>query len=140
MTEQYRSETEIVSIVRDFESCKTAKDQFTHRSHLTVAAWYLANFSLADATQKMRDGLLRFLDHHGVGHDKYNETVTKFWLRMVQKTIAQEKPNASVLETTNAVLGKLSDSRLVFEYYSESRLRSAEAKQGWQEPDLKTLQ
>ena len=81
MAGYYKDVREIEAVVNGFESCTTAKDDFSHRSHLTVAAYYLHGSNELDATQRMRAGLLRFLDHHGVGRAKFHETLTIFWIR-----------------------------------------------------------
>jgi hypothetical protein len=135
----YKDVREIEAVVNGFEWCSTAKDDFTHRSHLTVAAYYLHYSNEIDATQSMRAGLLRFLDHHGVGRTKFHETLTLFWIRTVCAFIERLDPKLPLLEMTNAVIASLGDSRLVFEYYSEELLRADETRNGWVAPDLKDL-
>ena len=136
MTLPYESESEIEAIVKAFESCTTGKDEFNHREHLVVAAWYLHKSTPEDAFEKMRMGLLRFLDYHKVGRAKYNETLTMFWIKQVQKVLEQAEPQMSLPDLTNRVLGHLSNSRLALLYYSEERLWSEEARSRWVEPDL----
>lgn len=137
MAQHYENESEIDAVLAGFESCTTAKDDFTHRSHLTVAVYYLHDLSQPRATEKMRTGLLLFLDHHGVGREKFHETLTVFWIKTVRDFLVRLSPELSLLEMTNRAIESLSDSRLVFEYYSEELLRSDEAKNRWVEPDLK---
>ncbi len=92
MTGYYKNVQEIEAVVNGFESCATAKEDFTHRSHLTVAVYYLHRSDQAEATQRMRAGLLRFLDHHGVGRAKFHETLTIFWIRTVSAFL--ERPGS----------------------------------------------
>jgi hypothetical protein len=139
MVQHYENESEIDEVVAGFESCTTAKEDFTHRSHLTVAVYYLHDLGQPRATDKMRAGLFRFLDHHGVGREKFHETLTIFWIKTVRDFLVSLSPELSLLEKTNTTIESLSDSRLVFEYYSEELLRSDEAKNRWLEPDLKDL-
>ncbi len=139
MAGYYTNVREIEAVVDGFESCTTAKDDFTHRSHLTVAAYYLHCFNQPDATQRMRSGLLRFLDHHGVGRAKFHETLTVFWIRALSALLERLDQKLPLLEMTNAVIKSLGDSRLVFEYYSEELLRTDETRNGWVAPDLKDL-
>ncbi|HYN25925.1 MAG TPA: hypothetical protein VES69_12865 [Pyrinomonadaceae bacterium] len=138
MTHYYENQSEIEAVVEGFESCVTAKDDFTHRSHLTVAVYYLHN-AQTEATEKMRAGLLRFLDHHGVGRAKFHETLTIFWIRTVSAFLERLDQKLPLLEMTNAVIESLGDSRSVFEYYSEGLLRTDESRNGWVAPDLKDL-
>ena len=139
MTMSYESESEIEAIVRAFESCTTGRDEFNHQGHLVVAAWYLHKSTPEAAFDKMRTGLLRFLDHHKVGRAKYNETLTMFWIKVVQNVFQQVEPDVSFLDLTNTILGRLGNSRLVLQYYSEKLLWSEEARNRWVEPDLRKL-
>jgi hypothetical protein len=112
MKDHYQSEHEIEAVVTGFEECTTGKDEFTHLSHLTVAVYYLRQSSSDQAFGKMRSGLFRFLEHHGVGRAKYNEQVTLAWLSLIQGVIEQMDPGLSLLAVTNAVLERLGNSRI----------------------------
>lgn len=112
MRNHYQTEPEIDAVVVGFEQCTTGKDEFTHLSHLTVAAYYLRNSTPDQAFQKMSAGLFRFLDHHGVGRTKYNEQLTRAWLVLVQGVIDQLDPKLSLVATTNIVLDRLGSSRI----------------------------
>jgi hypothetical protein len=135
----YKDIHEIEVVIDGFESCTTTKEDFTHRSHLTVATYYLHESDELDATNRMRTGLLRFLDHHGVGRAKFHETLTIFWIKLVAALVERLDRKLSLLEVTNAVVTSLGDSRFVFDYYSEGLLWSDEARNGWIAPDLKKL-
>jgi hypothetical protein len=112
MTDRYQTQKEIDAVVRGFEQCTTGKDEFTHLSHLTVAVYYLRTSTPEETFQKMRTGLFRFLDHHGVGRGKYNEELTRSWLAVIQSLIEQMDPDLSLLAVTNAVLERFGDSRI----------------------------
>ena len=139
MSNFYKSKAEIEAVVQGFESCTTPASGFTHRAHLTVAVWYLAQGTASDALRQVRAGIFRFLDHHQVGREKYNETLTQFWTRLVRQCLDELNPNCSLLEAANAVIEALGDSQVVAEYYTSERLWSDEAWQAWVEPDLKQL-
>lgn len=139
MAHFYKDVSEIEAVVEGFETCTTAKDDFTHHSHLTVAAYYLDSSNELEATQRMRTGLHRFLDYHGVGRAKFHETLTVFWIRTVSAFLDRLDRKFTLLEKTNAVVGSLGDSRLVLEYYSEELLWADETRSGWVAPDLKDL-
>jgi len=115
MGNHYQTEQEIEAVVAGFEQCTTGKDEFTHLSHLTVAVYYLRHSTPDGAFQKMRSGLLRFLDHHGVGRTKYKEQLTRSWITLVQSVIEQMGRDLSLLAATNAVLERLGDLRIPFE-------------------------
>jgi len=139
MSIPYQSQSEIEAVIRGFESCTTPKDDFPHQSHLTVAVSYLHDSGLEQATERMRKALLRFLEHHGVGQEKYNETLTIFWLRLIDNKINELGADLSLLELTNLLISALANSGIVFEYYSPERLNSPEAKRSWIEPELKSF-
>ena len=109
----YKDEHEIEAVVAGFEQCATAKDKFTHLSHLTVAVYYLRRSTPEEAFQKMRSGLFRFLDYHGVDRAKYREDLTRNWIALVQSVLEDMKPDDSLLVVTNVVLERLGDPRLI---------------------------
>jgi len=135
----YTTEAAILEVVAGFELCTTSKDGFPHSSHLVVAVWYLHQTDLFGATELMRNGLKRFLKHHEIDEAKYNETITSFWLRLVDQVLRELPQKRSIWQSTNAVLEALNDSLMVFEYYSRERLFSEEARTNWLEPDLRPL-
>ena len=100
----YQSEAEIEEIVRGFESCETGADDFRHPQHLVVAVWYLHTMDRDAALDRMRSGLLRFLDHHEVDQGKYSEKVTVFWIDKITEKLKELGTDASVVEKCNAVL------------------------------------
>lgn len=122
MRDHYQNEQEIDAVVAGFEECTTGKDEFTHLSHLTVAVYYLRNLTSEQAFEKMRSGLFRFLDHHGVGRAKYNEQLTLSWITLIRSVIEKMDPNLSLLAVTNAVLERLGDSRIPIEGDHEARV------------------
>ena len=138
MSGYYNSELELQAIVRGFESCTTAETDFPHRSHLVVATWYLNDATVPEALGKMRASILRFLEHYRI-EGKYNETITLFWIIIIERLLRGLDAQLSLLERTNAVVESLNDPRLMFEYYSKERLWSPEAMREWVEPDLKAL-
>lgn len=113
MANPYQSEDEIEAVVRGFELCTRKKDEFTHREHLTVAVWYLRTSDHQQALEQMRYGLLRFLNHHGVGSAKYKESLTVSWITLVETTLTGLDPELSLLEVTNIILERLGDSSLI---------------------------
>ncbi|HEY8188531.1 MAG TPA: hypothetical protein VIF64_20850 [Pyrinomonadaceae bacterium] len=112
MRDHYRNEQEIEAVVAGFEECTTGKDEFTHLSHLTVAVYYLRNSNPDQALAKMRAGLLRFLDHHGVAGAKYKEQLTHAWINLIQSHLAQMDPDLSLLAAANIVIERLGDYRI----------------------------
>ena len=133
---KYTDPAEISTIVEGFESCCTDKDAFKHQDHLVVAVCYLQTLNLAEATTRMRHSLLRFLDHHAVDRQKYNETITVFWFELVADLVSNLPPDSTLVERCNAVVECFDNSALVFEYYSRERLFSDEARESFVRPDI----
>jgi len=133
----YNTDAEIEAIVSDFEACRTGKDDFHHREHLVVATYYLRSSTIEAATEKLRESLLKFLHHHEIDPQKYNETVTVFWLQMVARELKSLPESAGLVEKCNSVISALANPKLPLEFYSEERLWSGEARQVFIAPDLK---
>lgn len=98
----YSSEDEIERVVRGFETCETDKSEFKHLQHLTVAVWYLQDRKTA--LDRMRTGLLRFIDHHGVPREKYNEAVTVYWIDWIAERLTELPQDASLVTQCNYVI------------------------------------
>jgi hypothetical protein len=138
----YTSDTEIEAVVRGFESCTMPDADFSHRAHMVVALFYLhlSRLSVPQAAERMRDGLYRFLDHYGNDRQKYNETITVFWIKLVRgfldRASTSERPLAGL---ANELAASYPDSKLIYDYYSKEFLSSNEARTSWVEPDRKPL-
>jgi len=90
-------------VVRGFETCETAADKFKHKDHLVVAVWYVHNLGREAALERMREGLMRFIGHHGVDPRKYQEEVTRLWIERVAERL-DELGDVSIVEKCNQVL------------------------------------
>ena len=101
----YSSEDEIQRVVRGFETCETDKSAFKHQQHLTVAVWYLQDSETA--LDRMRAGLRRFIEHHGVPREKYSEAVTVYWINLIAEKLAELPPDASIVTQCNYVISSL---------------------------------
>ena len=101
---RYQSEAEIQNVVRGFEACETGADDFTHPDHLVVAVSYLHAMDREAALDRMRAGLLRFLEHHEGDTGKYSEEITVFWIDKINEKLNELGPDASLVEKCNAIL------------------------------------
>jgi len=134
----FKDEAEISELVRAFETCEIHPAEFKHYQHLAVALWYLRHHSYEAASEKMRSGIQRLAAAYG--KSGYHETITVFWLRMVDSFLLQANSRASILELANEVASEYGNKNVMSEYYSEEILTSAKAKNEWVEPDLKALE
>ena len=101
---RYESEDEIEKVVRAFEACETGADDFHHAQHLAVAVWYLHTMDRDAALDRMRAGLLRFLDHHEGDTSKYSESITVFYIDKIVEKLGEKGSGVSIVEKCNAVL------------------------------------
>ena len=101
---RYESEDEIQNVVRGFEACETGADDFHHSEHLAVAVWYLHTMDRDAALDRMRAGLLRFLNHYEGNTSKYSEPITVFYIDQIVEKLSQIGPEVSIVEKCNAVL------------------------------------
>jgi hypothetical protein len=137
LNEVYRSDEEVDEVVRRFESCELSPSEFKHREHLIVALCYLLRMSDAEALERMRAGLGRYVRAHNIIPNLYHETLTVFWLKRVRALIAGA--GCTKAEIANRLAVECGDSRLIFNYYSKELIDSDRAKRACAEPDLKPL-
>jgi hypothetical protein len=129
------SDAEILTLVDRLERCLLGKEEFHHRDHLTVAVAYLYASNLETSLDRMRTSLKRFAAHHGVA-GLYHETLTRFWLLLVEKRLDRSQ---CLEQSVKQVREQLNDKNVAFEYYSRGRIESKEAKETWLKPDLKEI-
>ena len=133
----FKSAGEIEILVQKFESCQLSLAEFKHRQHLTVALWYLSRLTESEAIELMREGLQRFISHHG--ETGYHETITIFWLKVVRRFLEKTSVARPLPELANELLETHGNSLLINDYYSKELISSEEAKRTWVEPDLKQV-
>ncbi len=133
----YTDEAEIHEVVRKFEQCAYGLGEFTHSRHLTVACWYLCKYPPALALTRMREGLQRFIAHHG--RQGYHETITRFWMELLGSYLGQLPGNGSALTQVNCALERYANKETLFDYYSRERVMSETARKHWIEPDLQPV-
>jgi hypothetical protein len=135
---RYKSEAELVSILRRFEDAKIGRDDWKHAEHMVVALFYLRDHDLETATDKMRSGILNLLvKGFEVDLSKempYHETITVFWMRLVRDYLAANN-GGSILEKANE-LAALYDKDHPLRFYSRDLLFSDRARTEYIEPDL----
>src|SRR5918911_1686263 len=124
----YESADEIEALVNGFESCAIPADEFAHRAHLVVALshLHLSGMTVPQAAARMRAGLYRFIEHHGVDRRKYNETITLFWIKLVRSFLDKTDPSRPAAEIANEIIEAYGSAQLIYTYYSKEHLLSEE--------------
>ena len=133
----YKTDAEIQNVVTDFETCRTGKDDFHHQQHIVVAICYLQTLKTEDALERLRETLMKFLDHHNIERQKYNETLTVFWLEMVALELKRLPVGATLVDKCNSVIAAFNNPKLALDFYSEGLLWSEGARQAFVNPDIK---
>ena len=117
-----------------FEACTVAPSQFNHEAHVRLAYVYLTESDTNAAVQKMRDALLKFLEHNSIPRSKFHETLTRAWVLAVRHFM-----NRSTSTSAAEFIAKnpeLLDSKIMLTHYSASVLFSPDARASFVEPDL----
>ena len=138
----YEAAAEVERVVAGFTNGTLAHDEWTHRAHLTVALWYATHYEAAEALDLVRAGILRLNAAHGVPTTPtrgYHETITRFYMRVVRHFVEQEDGGGDWAARANRFIQRYGHRELPLRHYSEARLKSAEARAGWVEPDLLPL-
>lgn len=131
------------SLVAGFERGDAPSGGFTHQAHIAVALVYLHRYGLDGAIERLRETLLAFLERSlgdaTAARVKYRETVTGFWLRLLDAELAHSEQGPALFARVNPLLDRYRDASIIRLYYSAERLDSDEARATYLEPDLKPL-
>ena len=132
-----RNDSEIQALVIAFEDCTLPINNWTHRAHLAVGAYYAKTHSRADAMVKMRAGIQQYnlSNHNPTG---YNETITRLFLAKMATEI--ELGNSA--DTLAGEIDRLVDVcklAWIYRFYSPVLIHSDRAKAEWVEPDIQPL-
>jgi hypothetical protein len=129
------------AFIQQFEACSFPFDQWHHRAHVKLAYLYLTRSGFALAATKLRRGIRAYnVANHvpDLPASGYHETITQFWLRIVETTVQQygELPTADEFFDFHPQLSQKKNHRL---FYSPGLFMSPEAKREFVKPDLTDL-
>ncbi len=116
---------------------KLAAGDFHHHDHLRLA-WMLIDHH---GPERAGDVLAALLRHVAEAHgrpERYHETLTRFWLRIVVH-VRDRRPELADLDAAISALPILLDKDLPFRHWSRSAMASEVARRRWLEPDLVPL-
>jgi hypothetical protein len=111
--------------------------QFHHRDHLRLTWLLVRRLGPGPAGGEVAAGIRRFAAHHGQA-DKYHETVTRFWVRIVGH-MAGARPDIADFEEFLSAFPQLLDKGLPYRHWRRETMSSALARALWVEPDLLAL-
>jgi hypothetical protein len=116
-----------------FDSGHPEGGVFGHREHLRLAWVLIGRHGLDAATPEIERRLRDLAAAHGMP-ERYNRTLTLFWVRLVAH-VSERRPAATFAEFLAAEEWLL-EPGLARRHYSQELLASAPAKAGWVDPDL----
>lgn len=122
--------------VEAFETCRLPIEQFHHRDHLRLAWIYLRRLGVPAAAVRLGESIRRYAAHHGKP-EKYHETVTVAWLRLLAGSA--NRSGASSFEELLAASPDLLDKNTLQQYYSPKLLAFESARAQFILPDRKAL-
>jgi hypothetical protein len=123
---------------RSFEALEVAPSAFDHAAHVRLAYVYLCQYPVDEATGRMKDALLAFVDHLGVGRSKFHETITRAWILAVRHFMELSPPAASATEFISAN-PRLLDTGIMLKHYSAEVLFSPAAREAFVRPDIRPI-
>ncbi len=129
--------TDVRALVAAFEAGTLPLEAFDHRAHMAVALAYLEDAPLPEATDTMRDGLRRFLAAHG-RPDGYHETVTVFWMRLLDHLARERFSHLDLDARAAAIADAWAPKKPLQAHFSPERL-AGEARTTWVEPAVRPL-
>ena len=116
---------------------RLAAGDFHHRDHLRLA-WMLID---EHGPERAGDALCDLLRQAAAAHgrpERYHETMTRFWLRLVVH-VRDRRPELSDVDAAVVALPLLLDKELPLRHWSRSAMATEEARQRWLEPDVLPL-
>jgi hypothetical protein len=138
----FESDEDLEALVSGFEDCTLPKVRWTHRAHLAVGLVYCDRMPTPVALALLRERIRRYNLASGGENTStagYHETITRFYLYVVRRFIAEDGEEGTLAERANRLYQRYGARDLPTRYYSEARLFSLEARASWVGPDLRPL-
>ena len=133
-------EESLARFLESFENGTFPGSQFKHPEHLAIAACYLYERSLSDATERARAGIRAFNELQGGQNTVdagYHETLTVFWLVLIDSVLDRNLPR---IAAARQIVERFASQRDIHrQYYSYNVVNSRAARGAWVKPDLQRL-
>jgi hypothetical protein len=112
-------------------------ERFHHRDHLRLAWLLIARDGPEAGGAAVARSIRRFAAAHGHA-DKYHETLTQFWTRLVGH-VTLTWPDIRTFDALLVAFPLLLDSALPLRHWRRETLFGAAARAAWTPPDLLAL-
>lgn len=136
------SDAELDDLVRRFDELTLPKPEWTHAAHLAVGLWYVSRYGADDALARLRTGIARLNESHGVLNSPtggYHETITRAYAQLLAAFAAHCDGVPLAQRVRRLLASPLAEKGVLLRFYSRARLDSVEARLDWVEPDLAPL-
>jgi hypothetical protein len=133
-TREFASNAEVETLVQAFETATIPPSQFTHVAHMAVALSYLDELPLAAALARMREKLSHFTAHNHLV-DLYHETLTVFWMRLLDHVAQNHYREVPLWRRINLIVARWGTAGPVEAHYSREVIKSKVARAAWIPPD-----
>lgn len=124
------------AFVQAFHSGQIANQQFHHQDHLRLAWVLIQHHGATYAGELITATIRQFAAHHGAP-ERYNETMTRFWIWAVNAGI-QKHPALGFHDLLGAE-PHLLDKGLPLKHWSKDVINSDAAKHQWVDADVYPL-
>jgi hypothetical protein len=125
------------AFLQAFADCSLSPGAFHHRDHLRLAWLLVRRHGVEPACIMVADGIRGFAARHG-HPEKYHETITQFWVRLVGHLI-DARPDIDDFATFVDAFPHLLDAGLPYRHWQRQTIGRAAARSAWVEPDLLAL-
>ena len=134
-----QDEASFAAFVTAFEAGKLPRERWTHGAHVAIGALYLRRYAYG-VLPKVRTAIRRHNRSVGTPAGAYHETLTIFWLAVVDNFLRGAEC-ATDLEAVRAAVAEFGEQRrLHADYYGFDVVKSDPARGRWMKPDLKPLE
>ncbi len=127
------------AFIEQFENRTLSPEYFNHRGHLRLAWLYLRRYPLAEAIDRVTQGIRLYATNLGAT-DKFQHTLTEAIVRIMAQRM--EQGSAATLDDYLVANPDLVDDiqGVVGRYYSPELLQSPRARARFVDPDLVPLE
>jgi hypothetical protein len=120
-----------------FMDCTLPNDQFHHGDHLRLVWLLVRRLGFESAGVATAAGIRRFAASKG-HTNKYHETMTQFWVRIVDHA-RRTRPDIEDFDQFLAAFPHLTDKHLPLRHWQPETIFSPAARATWITPDLLPL-
>jgi hypothetical protein len=130
-------------LVARFCDLSLPKAEWTHEAHLRVGLWHVCQLGEAPAMQTLRQRIKSYNESVGgknTDSEGYHESITQFYVKLIARFLCESDTDRPLPELAEKLIEDYGDRQLPLKYYTKERLYSREARLGWVEPDLVSIE